>query len=82
MNNVDREVLRSFDEKILRTISEAYARNPCQSWENFLTRVNQLVSDGLLVGKGDGFAVHFFLTEKARSALRRAPEEESRWGII
>jgi hypothetical protein len=72
MNNGDREVLRSFDGQILRTISEAYATNPCQSWGDFLTRVNQLVSDGLLVGKGDGFAVHFFLTEKARSALRQS----------
>ncbi len=51
------------------TLRDLYRTNPKYPWGHFIGAVNQLVSEGLIEGKGDGFVVHYFLTNKGRNAV-------------
>lgn len=63
------EILRRFDDAGSMTLRDAYSKNPEQSWTEFMNAVERLVSQGFLVGKGDGFVVRYFLTNKGRNAI-------------
>jgi hypothetical protein len=51
------------------TLRDVYSKDPKQSWTEFMSTVDSLVSQGFLVAKGDGFVVHYFLTNKGRNAI-------------
>lgn len=63
------EILRMFDAEGATTLREAYDENPMQSWTEFMSAVNSLISQGFLIGKGDGFVVEYSLTNKGRNAI-------------
>jgi hypothetical protein len=62
-------MLRRFDGADTMTLRDAYSKNPKQSWTEFTSTVDSLVSQGYLTAKGDGFVVHYFLTNKGRNAI-------------
>jgi hypothetical protein len=51
------------------TLSDAYRISPSLSWTEFVNTVNQLASEGYLIGKGDGFVVHYTLTPRGRNEV-------------
>ncbi len=51
------------------TLGDLYRRNVQHSWDNFIVCVNYLISEGYMEGKGDGFAVYYTMTSKARNGL-------------
>jgi hypothetical protein len=67
--DVLKDVLKRFDGDIKMTMPEAYGKSPQISWTEFLNAVNLLISEGFLVGKGDGFVVQYLLTTKGRNAI-------------
>jgi hypothetical protein len=64
-----KEILRSFDEGLSYTLRDAYQKNPQISWADYMGAVNRLIAEGFLMGKGDGFVVHYLLTNKGRNAI-------------
>ena len=67
-----KNILERFDTELPVTLRDAYRANPEHSWGEFISAVNQLISKGFLAGKGDGFVVHYFLTNEGRTALGRS----------
>ena len=63
------EALRRFDGKLPMTVREAYRVDSGHSWLEFMDIMNQLVSNGYLLGQGDGFDMRYTLTKKGRNAL-------------
>jgi hypothetical protein len=55
------------------TLRDAYRVGPTLSWTEFLGAVKRLVSEGYLIGKGDGFVVHYTLTPNGRSEVGKSP---------
>jgi len=65
------KILKRFDSELPMTLRDAYRLDPEHPWGDFLNGVNHLISQGLLTGKGDGFVVHYFLTNEGRNAIGR-----------
>ncbi len=70
---VEKEIIASIVKRLVvvspQTLGDLYRANKAHPWVEFLKAVDYLVSDGLLEGKGDGFAVQFALTTRGRIDL-------------
>jgi hypothetical protein len=66
-------ILIKFDDAFVKmTLPDAYnaMAGPKHGWNEFVKAINHLKSEGLLEGKGDGFAVCYSLTKKGRAAVK------------
>jgi hypothetical protein len=65
-------ILTKFDDNLVKmTLADAYnaIAGPKHGWNEFVNAINHPKSEGLLEGKGDGFAVFYSLTMKGRAAI-------------
>jgi hypothetical protein len=68
-DEVVRYVLRAFDTEPQLTIGEACDANRKYTRTGFASVATQMISEGFLIGKGDGFVMRYSLTKKGRTAL-------------
>jgi hypothetical protein len=68
-DGVVRLVLRTFDTNFALTFGEACDINQKYSRTGFASVAKQMISEGFLIGKGDGFVMRYSLTKKGRTAL-------------
>lgn len=68
-DELSKYILGAFDGNLPMTLRDLYRTNPKYSWQVFMEGVSRLVSEGYLEGKGDGFVVHYSLSNKGRAAV-------------
>jgi hypothetical protein len=68
-DEVVRHVLRTFDTTFALTFGEACDINQQYPRTGFASVATQMISEGFLIGKGDGFVMRYSLTKKGRAAL-------------
>jgi hypothetical protein len=69
IDGAQRDVLQRFDGELSMTLRDAYRVGLELSWTEFVNAVSRLISEGYLIGKGDGFVVHYTLTPKGRNEV-------------
>jgi hypothetical protein len=63
-------IVKTLDTNILPlTLGELYRGSRGYAWNEFLTAIDYMIDQGFLLGKGDGFVVHYALTQKGREQL-------------
>lgn len=62
-------ILRTLRQTRSRNIGDIYRDNLQFSWTEFMSAVDYMVSEGLVVGRGDGFSVLYSLTRKGMAEL-------------
>ena len=73
-DEVVRYVLRAFDTISALTLGEACDANRKYPRKGFTSAAAQMISEGFLIGKGDGFVIRYSLTKKGRAALGQAED--------
>ena len=68
-DEVVKYVLRTFDTNFALTLGEAWDANLKYPRKGFAGIATQLISEGFLTGRGDGFGMRYSLTKKGRAAL-------------
>ena len=68
-DGVVRHVLQTFDTNLALTFGEACDINQKYPRTRFASVATQMISEGFLIGKGDGFVMRYSLTKKGRTAL-------------
>jgi len=68
-DEVVRYVLRTFDATSALTLGEAWDVNRKYTRTSFANLAGQMISEGFLIGRGDGFVMRYSLTKKGRAAL-------------
>jgi predicted transcriptional regulator len=64
-------LLKFNDNFVTMTLADAYntIARPNHGWSEFVSAINHLKSEGMLEGKGDGFAVLYSLTRKGQAMI-------------
>jgi len=62
-------IVQARDDGVAFTLGDLYRSTPKYPWTDYIKAVDSLISEGLLVGKGDGFVVNYSLTSKGRIAI-------------
>ena len=73
-----RYVLQTFDTNFALTLGEAWDANVKYSRTGFTSVATRLISEGFLVGKGDGFVMRYSLTKKGLTALGQTKDMDIR----
>jgi len=68
-DEVVRYVLKTFDTNFALTLGEAWEANSKYPRTGFSSMATRLISEGFLIGRGDGFVMRYSLTKKGRTAL-------------
>ena len=64
-----RHVLQTFDTNFALTFGEACDINQNYPRTGFASVATQMISEGFLIGKGDGFVIRYSLTRKGLAVL-------------
>jgi hypothetical protein len=79
-DEVVRYVLRAFDTVPPLTIGEACDANRKYPRTGFSRVTTQMISEGFLMGRGDGFVIRYSLTKKGQTALGQIKNSDPRGG--
>ena len=73
-DEVVRYALQTFDTNFALTLGEAWDANLKYPRTDFASAAMQLISEGFLIGKGDGFVMRYSLTKKGLTALGKSKD--------